>query len=96
MLKMKVDPAVCMKTQETMTKCQAIKQILARKCTHGARIDSDRSAYWQKMRELRDKSGRSGSFRANPERLPRVGRWHSRLARDPHGQDGHAARTLKK
>jgi hypothetical protein len=41
MLKMKVDPAMCMKTQETMTKWPTIKQVFARKCTHCARINKN-------------------------------------------------------
>ena len=36
MLKMKIDPGMCMKTQETMTKYLAKKQAFARKCTHCA------------------------------------------------------------
>ena len=41
MLKMKVDPAMCMKTQETMTKCPAEKQVFTRECTHCARINEN-------------------------------------------------------
>ena len=43
MLKMKIEAGMCMKTQETMTKCLAKKQVFTRKCTHCARIDKNRS-----------------------------------------------------
>jgi hypothetical protein len=56
---MKVDPAMYMKTQETMTKCPAIKQVFTRKCTHCAIIDTHLSGFWPKMHSLRNKSGRS-------------------------------------
>jgi hypothetical protein len=41
MLKMKIDPAMSMKTQVTMTKCLAKKQVFTRKRTHGAIIDNN-------------------------------------------------------
>ena len=43
MLKMEIDPAMCMKTHETMTKCPAIKQVFTRKCTICARINENLS-----------------------------------------------------
>ena len=43
MLKMKIDPAMCMKTRETMTKCRAKKHVFARKYTHFTIIDNNRS-----------------------------------------------------
>ena len=43
MLKIKIDPAMCMKTQETMTKCRAKKHVLTRKYTHFTIIDNKRS-----------------------------------------------------
>ena len=46
MLKMKIDQAMYMKTQETMTKCLEIKQDFTRKCTHCARINKNLSGFW--------------------------------------------------
>jgi len=46
MLKMKIEPAMCMKTQGTMTKCLAKKQVFTRKCTHCARINKNLSGFW--------------------------------------------------
>ena len=42
MLKMKIDPAMCMKTQETMTKWRAKKHVFTRKYTHFTIIDNKR------------------------------------------------------
>jgi len=46
MLKMKIDPGMCMKTQETTTKCLAKKQVFARKGIHCARINKNLSGFW--------------------------------------------------
>jgi hypothetical protein len=54
MLKMKVEPTMCMKTQETMTKCHAQKPVFCGKCTHCAAIDENRRFSWQKMQKFRD------------------------------------------
>jgi hypothetical protein len=45
MLKMKIDPAMCMKTQERMTKCLVKKQVFTRKCTHFTIIDNNLSGF---------------------------------------------------
>ena len=70
---MKIDPAMCMKTQETMTKCPAIKQVFTRKCTHCARIENNLSGVLAEMHTFHDNSGRIGAFESLCERLRRVG-----------------------
>jgi hypothetical protein len=51
---MKVDPAMCMKTQETMTKCLAAKQVFTRKCTSCARINKNLPVSGPRMHRLHD------------------------------------------
>jgi hypothetical protein len=43
MLKMKIDPTMCMKTQETMTKCPAQNNVFARKSTNRTIFDNNKS-----------------------------------------------------
>jgi hypothetical protein len=45
MLKMKIDPAMCMKTQETMTKCPAKNTLFTRKGTNCALTDNKRAGF---------------------------------------------------
>gem|GEM_PF-3850035 len=40
---MKIEPAMCMKKNDVMTKCLARKQVFTRKCTHFTIIDDSRS-----------------------------------------------------
>jgi hypothetical protein len=41
MLKMKIDPAMCMKTKKTMTKCPAKNTRFTLKCTNYPEIDNN-------------------------------------------------------
>jgi hypothetical protein len=45
MLKMKVDPGMCMKTKATMTQCPEKKQFFTRKCMNCAGIDKNRAGF---------------------------------------------------
>jgi hypothetical protein len=60
MLKMKVDPAMCMKTQKMTTKCLAKKHVFARKCTHFTIIDNNRSELLTEDAHVTRKAGEGG------------------------------------
>ena len=70
MLKMKIDPAMCMKTKATLTKCTVINPVLGRKYTDGAKIQA---ILWPEMRGLRHKSRRNRTGQTLPW-APRTGR----------------------
>jgi hypothetical protein len=81
---MKIEPAMCMKTQTTLTKYPAIYRLLTRKCTHGAPIDKNRSGFSTEMLGLRDKSRALGVVYELGELSKPGGRWHAQV--------GHAVR----
>jgi hypothetical protein len=59
MLKMKIDPAMCMKTQEMMTKCPVKNTAFTRKRTNCTLIDNHLSGLLaEKTHGLHKKSGR--------------------------------------
>jgi len=70
MLKMKIDPAMYMKTNAPLTKCTVINPVLGRKYTDGAKIQA---ILWAEMRGLRHKSRETAPARRFPGRRERVG-----------------------
>ncbi len=61
MLKIKIEPAICMKTQAAMTKCPAKYTVFTRIFANCAAIDMNRSDFFAEMHRLCDKSWRSGT-----------------------------------
>jgi hypothetical protein len=52
MLKMEIDPAMCMKTKATMTKCPAKNTAFTRKSSNCAIIDKNRSGFLAENAEI--------------------------------------------
>jgi hypothetical protein len=74
MLKMKIDPAICMKTQEIVTTYPIIGRAFWPKI-HRFRDNGRQSIglFGRTCADYAINQGRSGAFRACPERLRRVG-----------------------
>ena len=62
MLKMKIEPAMCMKTKETMTKCPVKNTAFTRECTNCTLIDDNLAGLLaENAHKLHEKSGRRRS-----------------------------------
>jgi hypothetical protein len=74
---MKIDPAMCMKTKATVTKCLVKNTTFTRKCTYCTIIDNHRREFLAKIHSLRANRGEMAPLKPTTnsprDTLPRFG-----------------------